>query len=309
MDQERQCAACGANELRPHLRVAGDMGDQGLIPTTDRFGTALSDIVRCARCGHMQLADMPTDAELESAYADAASDDYVEEEAGQRETARRMLARIEAHAPQRGAILDLGCWVGFLLAEARERGWREQVGIEPSAFASDYARDRVGLDVRTDDLFTAPLPEGHFDAVVLGDVIEHLPRPGEALDRIASLLGPGGVAWFALPDAGSRVARALGARWWSVIPTHVQYFTRGSIRTLLERHGFEVLEVATAPKAFSVGYYLSRIEGYSKPVGRALVRGASAAGIAERMWAPDFRDRMFVIARGAGQSGPGRASR
>jgi SAM-dependent methyltransferase len=309
MTTERQCAACGGSDLRPHLRVAGEMGAQGLIPTTDRFGTALSDIVRCADCGHMQLARMPGDAELESAYAGAASDDYVDEEAGQRETARRMLARIEAHAPRRGAILDLGCWVGFLLAEARERGWSEQVGIEPSQFASDYARDRLELDVRTDDLFTAPLPEQHFDAVVLGDVIEHLPRPGEALDRIATLLAPGGVAWFALPDAGSRVAKTLGARWWSVIPTHVQYFTRGSIGTLLGRHGFDVLEVATAPKAFSVEYYLSRIEGYSKPAGRALVRGARAAGVAERMWAPDFRDRMFVIARGAGQSKPGFASR
>jgi SAM-dependent methyltransferase len=309
MTTERQCAACGGTDLRPHLHVAGDMGTQGLIPTTDRFGTALSDIVRCAGCGHMQLARMPSDAELESAYAGAASDDYVDEEAGQRETARRMLARIEAHAPRRGAILDLGCWVGFLLAEARERGWSEQVGIEPSQFASDYARDRLGLDVRTDDLLTAPLPEQHFDAVVLGDVIEHLPRPGEALDRIAKLLRPGGVAWFALPDAGSRVAKTLGARWWSVIPTHVQYFTRGSIGTLLGRHGFDVLEVATAPKAFSVEYYLSRIEGYSKPAGRALVRGARAAGVAERMWAPDFRDRMFVIARGAGQSKPGFASR
>jgi SAM-dependent methyltransferase len=307
MAEEPQCAACGSADLRPHLRVAGDMGDQGLIPTTDRFGTALSDIVRCANCGHMQLARMPSDAQLEAAYADASSDDYVEEEAGQRETARRMLARIEAHAPQRGAILDLGCWVGFLLAEARERGWREQVGIEPSAFASSYARDRLGLDVRTDDLFTAPLPEQHFDAVVLGDVIEHLPRPGDALDRIQSLLAPGGVAWFALPDAGSRVARTLGARWWSVIPTHVQYFTRGSIATLLERHGFTVLETATAPKAFSVEYYLSRIEGYSRPAGRALVRGARTANVAQRMWAPDFRDRMLVIARGGGQSVSGGA--
>jgi SAM-dependent methyltransferase len=298
MEPERQCAACGSPDLRPHLRVAADMGDQRLIPTTDRFGAALSDIVRCADCGHMQLARMPSDAELASAYADAASDAYVDEEAGQRETARRMLARIEAHAPQRGAILDLGCWVGFLLAEARERGWSEQVGIEPSAYASGYARDRLGLDVRTGDLFAAPLPEHHFDAVVLGDVIEHLPRPGEALDRIASLLAPGGVAWFALPDAGSRVARALGPRWWSVIPTHVQYFTRGSIATLLERHGFSVLETATAPKAFSVEYYLSRLEGYSRPTGRALVRGARSLGVAERMWAPDFRDRMMVIARG-----------
>jgi hypothetical protein len=102
---------------------------------------------------------------------------------------------------------------------------------------------------------------------------------------------------MALPDAGSRVARTMGARWWSVIPTHVQYFTRNSMETLLRRSGWEPLWVGTAPKAFTVGYYLSRIGGYSQAVGDALVRGAGAIGAAERLWTPDFRDRMGVIAR------------
>jgi SAM-dependent methyltransferase len=278
-----------------HLRVAGQAGEAGLIPTTDRFGTALSDIVRCRVCGHMQLERFPADAVLAEAYGGAAYADYVEEEAGQRATARAVLDRLECHVG-RGALLDLGSWVGFLLAEARDRGW-DVVGVEPSEFASAYARDRLGLDVRTDDLGT-DLEGRRFDAVVLGDVIEHLPRPGEALDRIAELLAPEGAVCLMLPDAGSRVARTLGARWWSVIPTHVQYFTRRSLRILLARHGYEVVDVATQPKAFTVRYYLSRIEGYSAPAGRALVRGAERLGLADRMWAPDFRDRMLVIARG-----------
>ena len=289
------CVACGATALVPHLRVAGEMGAEGLIPTTDRFGTALADIVRCSSCGHMQLEPMPADEVLESAYADAASEDYVAEAPGQRETARRILERVERHRPP-GALLDLGCWVGFLLAEARDRGW-QTTGVEPSAFASEYAREQHALDVRTDDLFTAELPSDAFDAVVLGDVIEHLPRPGAALERIATLLRPDGVLAMMLPDAGSRLARAMGKRWWSVIPTHVQYFTRASMRTLLTRHGWSVLEIDTQAKAFSVRYYLERIGGYSEPLARGLVRGAEAVRAADRMWAPDFRDRMLVIAR------------
>jgi len=272
------------------------MGEDGLIPTTDRFGTALSDIVRCSACGHMQLERFPTDAVLAEAYGEAKSADYVEEEAGQRATARAVLGRLERHVG-RGSLLDLGSWVGFLLAEARERGW-DVVGVEPSDFASAYARDRLGLDVRTADLLGADLEGRRFDAVVMGDVIEHLPRPGEALDHIAAQLSPGGALCLMVPDAGSRLARAMGARWWSVIPTHVQYFTRSSLGTLLRRHGYEVLDVTTQPKAFTVRYYLSRIEGYSAPAGRALVRGAERLRVADRMWAPDFRDRMLVIARG-----------
>jgi SAM-dependent methyltransferase len=299
----RTCATCGASGLVPHLKVAGDAGPDGLIPTTGKFGTALADIVRCQNCGHRQVDPMPDEGVLEGAYATAVSHDYVEEEAGQRETARRALERIEHHLQPDGTngaavrrLLDLGCWVGFLLAEADARGW-DATGVEPSLFASAYARDRLGLDVRTGDLLTTPLPREHYNAIVMGDVIEHLPRPANALERMAALLRPGGIVWMALPDAGSFVARGLRARWWSVIPTHVQFFTRASIRTLLERQGWTVLEITTAPKAFSVRYYLERVGGYSPALARGLVRGARAAGFADRMWAPDFRDRMAVIAR------------
>lgn len=104
------------------MSVTGEIGPQGLIPTTDRFGTALGDIFRCPACGHMQVEPMPDEAMLAAAYAQAASDDYVNEEAGQRAYGRLALTSIESYGPPRGTLLDLGCWVGFLLAEARERG-------------------------------------------------------------------------------------------------------------------------------------------------------------------------------------------
>lgn len=281
------------------MSVAGEMGPDGLIPTTDRFGTALADIVRCARCGHMQLEPMPAAQTLAEAYKTAASDEYVEEEGGQRETARRVLSALERLAPLTPSppgLLDLGCWVGFLMAEARARGWRT-VGVEPSSFAARYASEQLGLNVIHGDLFGAVLPEHEFAAVTLGDVIEHLTDPADALSRIRRLLRPGGVLWLALPDAGSRLARALGPRWWSVIPTHVQYFTRNSVATLLTRSGFEPLELSTAPKAFTVRYYASRLNGYSPALGSGLVRLAGLARVAQRTWTPDFRDRMAVIAR------------
>jgi SAM-dependent methyltransferase len=290
------CVACGGGSLRPHLRVAGEPGSEGLIPTTSRFGTALRDIVRCGDCGHMQLERLPAESELVGAYREAASRDYVMEEAGQRSTARRILHRVERHA-DRGSIVDLGCWVGFLLAEARERGW-DPVGVEPSAFAARYAREHFGLDVRDTELMDTDLPRGSFQAAVMADVIEHLPDPGAAADRVADLLAPEGVLAMTLPDAGSRMARLLGRRWWSVIPTHLHYFTRGSLQVLLARHGFRVLFLGTAPKTFTVRYYLERIGGYRRDIADALVRGAEIAGVAGRLWSPDFRDRMLVIARG-----------
>ena len=275
------------------MQEAGEALD--LVPTTDRYGVALSNIAGCESCGHMQLERMPSEVELAGAYRIAESGDYIGEEAGQRATARRILTKIEQYRPP-GRLADLGCWVGFFLSEAARRGWAT-VGVEPSEFASDYARDQLRLDVRTAGLFDAELGESSFDAVFMGDVLEHIPAADEALDRVRSLLTDDGVLALALPDAGSRIARMLGARWWSVIPTHVHYFTRRSLATLLRRVDFEVLEITTSPKVFTVDYYLGRLGGYKTRLGRGLTRAAAAIGLGGRLWAPDFRDRMLVIAR------------
>lgn len=295
MTHGARCAACGGDRLEFYLSVAGAAGREGLIPTTTRFGTALSDIARCAACGHAQLARFPSAESLLDGYASAESTDYLAEEAGQRATARAALDSIERQLPP-GSLLEVGCWLGFLLDEAAQRGW-DVTGLEPSEFASLYARDRLGLEVLTTDLFEAELEPKSFDAIVLGDVIEHLIDPGAALDRLAGVARRGAILYLALPDAGSRVARVMGRRWWSVIPTHVHYFTRASLTTLLFRHGWEVLEIGTAPKAFTLRYYLGRLCGYSEPLSRSLVRLAGATGVATRLWAPDFRDRMAVVAR------------
>ena len=290
------CAACGRPGLVPHLRVKGEVGAQGLAPTNKQFGTALGDIVRCPSCTHQQLDRFPDEDELDAAYAEAAADEYVEEEAGQRASFGRVLDLVERHVPK-GAIVDIGCWVGFLLATARDRGWRECVGVEPSDFAVAFATERLGLDVRQAGLLSADLPLGHFDAVCMGDVLEHLTDTDRALARMRELLAPGGVLVLAVPDAGSRIARVLGKRWWSVIPTHIHYFTRQSITTMLDRAGYDVLETATDPKSFTIEYYLDKGSGYLPAVSRLLVRAARRVHVAERMWTPDFRDRLLVIAR------------
>ena len=93
-----------------------------------------------------------------------------------------------------------------------------------------------------------------------------------------------------VPDAGSVMARLLGRRWWSVLPMHLQYFTRTSVAQLLDAHGFQVRSVRTHAKTFSLRYYLERLEGYSTTAAGAAVRAAERAGWAERLVTPNLRE-------------------
>ena len=234
---------------------------------------------------------------LAESYEDAADPVSLREEAGQVETGRRTLADVERFVKP-GRFVDLGCWTGSLLVAARERGW-DVVGVEPSTWGSERARAR-GLDVRTTEWNKHGLPAGEFRLVAMCDVLEHLIDPGAALDEVARLLEPGGALLLTVPDAGSWMARRLGRRWWSVLPMHVQYFTRGSLHRLLEAHGYNVLMTRTHAKVFSARYYGERLAGYSSTVERAVQFGLRLVRQSDRLVAPNFRDRMLVIATPAG---------
>jgi SAM-dependent methyltransferase len=239
------------------------------------------------------LDEYPPASAVKVAYNDAADPVSLREEDGQVATGRRAVLRIEQFVAP-GRFADIGCWTGSLLVAARERGW-DVVGLEPSAWAAARAVER-DLDVRQVGLEDHELTPGGFRCVAICDVLEHLEDPGHALDEVHRLLEPGGAIYLTVPDAGSLLARAMGRRWWSVLPMHLQYFTRASMRRLLNAHGFRVASERTHAKAFSSRYYAERLGGYDDRMATLATRAVELLGVADRQVAPNFGDRLEVIA-------------
>jgi len=290
------CPVCGAREWRPayrHREAAAPVAEAPLQPSASAYGTTLGPVARCLACGHGSVVESPAGDSLTEAYGEVSDTVSLEEEAGQVATARRALDLVARFtAPRR--LVDLGCWTGSLLVAAGERGW-DAVGIEPSAWAAARARER-GASVAGRDLFQPGLPQGAFDVVTMCDVLEHVGDPAAAIRVAAGLLTERGVLYITVPNAGSAVARLLGRRWWSVLPMHLQYFTRASLRLLLERQGLAPRVMRTHAKVFTARYYAERLGGYSDGLARLAVAGATAVRLADRLVAPNLGDRLQVVA-------------
>jgi len=135
----------------------------------------------------------------------------------------------------------VGSAYGYFLDEASRHF--EVAGCDIAEAATARARERFGLDVRCLDYLIHDLGQAR-DVICSWDTVEHLPEPHRFLHKAYLDLAPGGVLGLSTGDIGSSNARLRGADWRLIhVPTHLHYFTVRSMRTLLERIGFEMILV------------------------------------------------------------------
>lgn len=143
----------------------------------------------------------------------------------------------------------MGCATGYCLRAARERGW-EVLGVDISEFAAQYAASQYGLRVVAGRLQDLECPDGHFDAVTMWDLLEHVLDPTGELLQANRVLRPGGVLALSTPCADTPNPNKSPddpkrAFWQANPPEHLYYFLFSNMTMLLTNTGFAVESMET----------------------------------------------------------------
>ena len=223
--------------------------------------------LRCEACGFIFVDPIPSGSTFAAMYDDGYFADYYG--GGDRvgyessadasiERADAILARVARHAPP-GTLLDIGCAGGYFLAAAKRRGYRG-VGIELNPRMAEHARQTYGVEVLGGSFESTKIESSgrKFDVVYMGDALEHLPDPRQALGRVRNVLTPGGLFVLNGPMTLNRslftaVLRlkllfGKGRTEWYVDgpPHHLWEWNASTQRRFLIDSGFDVLEFCTA---------------------------------------------------------------
>jgi ubiquinone/menaquinone biosynthesis C-methylase UbiE len=160
-------------------------------------------------------------------------------------------------------VLDLGCGGGRHAFEVYRRGGNvvafdldpsELIGVT-GMFGAMQAAGEAGPEARTQtgpngsagatavsgDAGAMPFGDGTFDRVIAAEVLEHILDDQRAMNELARVLRPGGLAAITVPSwLPERICWSLSTDYHEVPGGHVRIYTRVELEAKLARAGLRV---------------------------------------------------------------------
>ncbi len=215
----------------------------------------------CVQCGTIQLSPVPSGEELARAYReDYVHAEHITSDPQRSRTSTRTLHEalvktLQRHGAQ-GRVLDYGAGWGGLVLRLRDAGFNP-IGYDLSEDMVKFCQAE-GLPMHFGDI--GAVTERDFDAIVLASVFEHLNDPDGWLRTASERLKPGALFVTTQPTApfahtvGSIVRLGLrhvplpGLHRIFFPPWHIALYSLAGMQQVVERAGFECLEITGAPQ-------------------------------------------------------------
>jgi SAM-dependent methyltransferase len=234
------CRICGSKELQTIILLPQ-------MPFTDEFITKENigkeflgdiEIAICKSCGCSQNIN---DTDMDEYYNEYT---YSVQSSGfaiqfMRTLAERLKERFFSSTPN-PKVIEIGSGTGEQLLEFKKLGF-DVLGVEPSKKLVDYAN---GIGIPTlhaffDEHISEKLPNNfqNADLIISSYTFDHIPQPVSVLNKIHSILKPGGIMVHEVHDLGLIKQRN---EFCLFEHEHYTYLNERTMSYVLGQNGFEI---------------------------------------------------------------------
>lgn len=206
------------------------------------------EYVSCFTCNHVYLKFPLTDDELLDLYiqptkyrTSEAKLTWDYSEIKEKFFYKPLLDKISSVIePKR--LLDIGCSNGAFVYSSLRCGW-DAIGVELNSESAKFA-EKLGLNVYNVELSKLSFPSGHFSAITMWQVLEHLSDPKRVLREAARILKPGGILAVSTPNIRGIGWKLLHEDWEAIAPkVHINLFDSKSLEKLVVNCGFKTRKI------------------------------------------------------------------
>lgn len=193
------------------------------------------EVCECEVCGLVQLSNKPVPYYKEVIRAVAFSEEMKQFRVTQ------FTNFVDKYSLLGKKVIEIGCGKGEFLQLMKDAG-TDAYGIEYSDDSVQFCRDQ-GLQVEKDYILYAHdlLKNQPFDCFFILNFFEHLPDLNSTLQALHNNLTDEGIGIIEVPNFDMIIQENLFSEF---INDHLYYFTEDTLRAVLSRHGFEVIETS-----------------------------------------------------------------
>lgn len=168
-------------------------------------------------------------------------------------------------------LIEVGCMFGIFLNMLKDKYEVEgiEIGKEP---AEECVKNGIKCFNGTIEEY---IESNHkkFDVVCGFHTIEHTTNVSSFLQGIREILNDEGILLLSMPNFSN--SGMLKSSWgWNLVPAHQYHFTEESMRRLIDKNGFDVLEVHY--KGGDSAFYLSSVYNLLKLKGSKVAESKMA---------------------------------
>ena len=176
----RACPLCGGPAGTP------------TFPYKTRFNGIAFDYLKCRSCASVFVDPVPDADTFAKMYSKKSYHDAHYIDCGDSAHYESSAKLLRDFLPAGASVLDYGCGLGLFLKALQAEGFLA-TGVEFDQEAADYAAKSAGCPAFAVADFLSRRNRAPYDALHLGDVLEHLPQPATTLRELLGFVKPGGL--------------------------------------------------------------------------------------------------------------------
>ena len=269
---KRNCCICGpktlaspciASEKPAELLSFENLKEQwsGFFKDTVR---SFFSYQRCKQCALLFCPTFFSDAQLSSLYENMKDNTADVAYASLQKTQYGYFKTLAPYLPAlNGDYFEMGPDIGlFTQNVARERVFNKFWLAEPNKAVWGQLKKNIGNQdhlLFSDLLVENPIPTNTLGAAVMIHVLDHLLDPLLVLDHMHSKMQQYGILLIVTHDESSWLSKLLKHRWPAYCLQHPQLYQPKSMRQLLNKANFEVLDIQKTYNHFPLGYLLNHL--------------------------------------------------
>lgn len=266
---KRACPLCGARP--PGLAAvvtepaAEAMAYDDLVSHWNGFfkDKVFFSYVRCPSCGLLYAPTFFDAGQLSALYAQMPPNMVSVPLPALRKAQRGYFDVLKAHSDLAGDYIEIGPDIGLFAENCLREGnfsryWMFEPNrdVEPALNTLLAGKDFAVIH----DMFGfGAVPDGTAGVAVMVHVLDHLLDPVGTLTELRRKLRPDGKIAIVTHDESSLLRRVFGRRWPAFCLQHPELYNGKSMRALMEKAGFQVLEIRKTTNYFEVGFLLQHL--------------------------------------------------